>query len=713
MAAFNYLVNVTGDCSQNSSGIVSVLPNGGTPPYTVEWNNPSLPPADVVNGVASVRTGLPFGTYSIRLNDSTLPTNNQFYINVPVSSGVCATVVSTQNTTCGIANGSVVLGSSSDYSSTKFFVYSGDGTYVSSGTTTNQPTVTIGDLSAGTYYATVIDIGGCTGQSQNFIINQSTQLNYGIYSVDNSTCANIPNGKLYVTGLTGSGPYTYVWNTSATTSSATGLTQGSYSVTVTDSLGCSKSETAIVGVVSPLGFGTFTSVQPTCFSSDGSVTITVTGGTAPFYYSASTGDVAISYLSSYTLSGLSSGSINFQVTDAGLCSFIAGTTLVTPEGISSVSVTSSNATCSSTDGQITVTVIGGSLPLTYTLIYPNGDTLNISNNQSAQVFSNLESGTYTVIVQDSTGCAFTQEVVIIAENKFTISTNAISTSCNQSNGQIQISTTTGYTLPLDYSVDGLYNIIDTNLTATTFNNLSGGTHVVTVTDADGCTQTANVYVPYSQPLDFSLYSTSCGDGGSGTITAFITSGNPPFTFNWSDNVPNEPQQIQVSGLTAGTYSLTVVDSNSCSLLRTTSINCDTNYVSYQTYVMGAEIFNISSPTKFGLLQMLNEGFYDLTTGNTSCDLVSATFTAKVSVEPLGLTSSQTFFTSTSLVNAPTDNQYYNTVRSLLLSIPGVGNVTIDQLNNQITIETSRGNTSLEGQEIIIDLVIVYDIMCLS
>jgi hypothetical protein len=129
--------------------------------------------------------------------------------------------------------------------------------------------------------------------------------------------------------------------------------------------------------------------------------------------------------------------------------------------------------------------------------------------------------------------------------------------------------------------------------------------------------------------------------------------------------------------------------------------------------MGAEIFNISSPTKFGLLQMLNEGFYDLTTGNTSCDLVSATFTAKVSVAPLGLTSSQTFFTSTSLVNAPTDNQYYNTVRSLLLSIPGVGNVTIDQLNNQITIETSRGNTSLEGQEIIIDLIIVYDIMCLS
>jgi hypothetical protein len=234
-----------------------------------------------------------------------------------------------------------------------------------------------------------------------------------------------------------------------------------------------------------------------------------------------------------------------------------------------------------------------------------------------------------------------------------------------------------------------------------------------VTDADGCAQTANVYVPYSQPLDFSLYSTSCGSGNNGTITAFITSGNPPFLFNWSDNVLNEPQQIQVSGLTAGTYSLTVVDSNSCSLTRNTTIVCETNYVSYQTYVMGAEVFNISSPTKFGLLQMLNEGFNDLTSGNTNCDLITATYTAKVSVNPLGLNSSQTFFTSTSLVNAPSDNQYYNTVRSLLLAIPGIGNVTIDQLNNQITIETSKNNTSLEGQEIIIDLVIVYDIMCLS
>jgi hypothetical protein len=111
--------------------------------------------------------------------------------------------------------------------------------------------------------------------------------------------------------------------------------------------------------------------------------------------------------------------------------------------------------------------------------------------------------------------------------------------------------------------------------------------------------------------------------------------------------------------------------------------------------------------------MLNEGYSDLTAGNTNCDLVSAIFTAKVTVQPLGTVVTNSFFTATSLIDAPSDNLWYNTIRNLLLSITGVGRVTIDELNNQITIETSRGNNSLNGQEIIVELVINYDIMCLT
>jgi hypothetical protein len=247
----------------------------------------------------------------------------------------------------------------------------------------------------------------------------------------------------------------------------------------------------------------------------------------------------------------------------------------------------------------------------------------------------------------------------------------------------------------------------------TFNNLTAGNHIVSVSDADDCIQTANILILGSSPLDFSLYSTSCGTGNSGKITAFINQGVTPFSFYWSDNVPNNPQQIQVSGLTGGTYSLTVVGNDGCSLARTTTISCNVSLTSYQTYVMGAEVFNIESPTKFGILQMLNEGFYDLTIDNTGCDLVSATFTAKVSVTPLDLTTSETFYTSTSLGNVPDDNLYYDTITQLLLSIPGIGSVVVNPSNNIITIETARGNDTLIGQEIVIDLIIEYDIICLT
>ena len=711
MAVLNYNVAVTGDCSNNNSGALNLYVSAGSPPYTVQFISPSYASQTITTGPASL-AGLASNVYQIRVNDSSLPTNNEFLINVPISSGVCGSIAAVQNTTCGVNNGSVTGSSTSLYSSTDFFLYDVNDNYIKSANTVTNSAV-FGELSAGTYYLGVRDLGGCTAFTPTFIVEESENLNYGLYVVPNSSCGGSPIGKIFVTGQTGLAPFTYLWNNGQTGSTITGLTSGLYSVTVTDGYGCTLSKSGTITDVNPIGLGLFTATSPTCLQSNGVINMTITGGTEPFYYSASTGDVLVSYSRTFSISGLSAGQYNFLVTDAGLCQMTAGITLETPEGLTSVTVQGQNSTCSTNNGSITVSVVGGTAPYTYTLIYPNGNQLNISNSQTTQFFQNLSGGTYTVFVSDNSGCSFTEELTLLAINKFTISTQVLGTSCNQNNGSVTIFTSPGATLPLDYSVDGIQNVIDTNLSAVTFNNLSSGTHVITVTDADNCAQTTNILVPSSQQLNYSLVSTSCGSGNSGKITAFITSGEPPFSFNWSDNVPNEPQQIQVSGLTGGTYSLTVVDANGCSLTRNTTISCNSNYVSYQSYVMGAEIFNIESPTKFGLLQMLNEGYFDLTSGNTSCDLISATFTAKVSVNPSGIVASQNFFTSTSLVQVPTDNDWYNTVRTLLLGIPGVGGVTINATNNQITIETSKNNTSLEGQEIVIDLIIGYDIICLS
>jgi hypothetical protein len=709
--AFNYTINVTGDCQNNASGIINLILTGGTVPYAVQWIDPVLNTDIVLSSVT--KTNLYGTTYTVQVTDSSLPTNQVEIINIPVSNGVCCSILGVQDTTCSQNNGSVTGTSTTQYSSTNYYLYHGDGVY-SQSATTNQDSVVFGSLTAGTYYMTVQDLGGCTGRSQNFIVEESVPLNYGLYMVPNSSCGGQPLGKLTVTGLTGQPPFSYLWNNGATGSTITGLTSGSYFVTVTDGYGCQLSQSENVSDVNPIGFGLFTSVPPTCFAANGVITLTITGGTAPYYYSASTGQVEISYSQTFSISGLSSGSYGFLVTDAGFCQLSVNTSIVSPNGISSVSVQTTNSTCSSTNGEVTISVIGGVTPYTYTIVYPTGDVVNSSGTQTVQLFENLSAGTYSVGVSDDSGCSYLDEVYIMTDNKYTILTSVTGTSCNQVNGLIGITVSTGATLPLNYSIDnGLYDILNTNLTAVTFNNIAAGTHKVTVTDASGCAQSSSVLITGSERLDYSLYSTSCGTGNSGKITAFINSGTPPFSFYWSDNVPNNPQQIQVSGLTGGTYSLTIVDDGGCSLVRTASISCFASLTSYQTYVMGEEVFNIESPTRFGLLQMLNEGFSDLTSDNERCDLVSATFTAKVSVTPLGLTTSELFFTTNSLNVVPTDNEYYDTIKQLLLSVPGVGNVTINALTNQITIETTRGNDTLDGQEIIIDLIIEYDIMCLN
>ena len=712
MATFDYNILVTGDCLNTNVGSISLSLTGGTPPYTVEWLIPELLPNDLITTEPAIKTGLSATTYAVRVNDSTLPINEEFYINIPVSSGVCATILGVQGTTCSENNGSVTGTSTSDYSSTTFYLYHGDGVF-SQSATTSQSTIEFGSLTAGTYYMTVLDLGGCTGQSASFIVEESEPLNYGLYAVPNSSCGGNAMGKIMITGLTGTPPYSYLWTTSATGSTVTGLTAGIYSVDVTDYYGCVLTKTATISDVPPIGLGIFTATEPTCFSADGVLTIQITGGTAPYYYSASTGQVVVQYPTSWSISGLSPGNYSFQVTDAALCTIVVGTTLTSPNGITSVSISTQGSTCSSSEGSITVSVNGGSSPYIYTLIYPGGNVLNVSNNQTTQLFSNLSSGTYGVSVQDQSGCFYMDEVTLFATNTFTISTETTGTTCNRSNGYILVNKSEGGSSPFDYSLDGLVNIIDTTLSAITFDNVSVGQHTITVTDSTGCTQTTQVYVEASSPLDYSLYSTSCGTGSDGSLTAFISEGTPPFSYTWSSNVPGNPQDILAQGLTAGTYSLIIVDDNGCSLSRTTNITCDATYVSYQTYVMGSELFNIQSQTKYGLLQMLNDGYDDLTSGNTSCSLISADYTVKVSVNPLGLTTSQSFYTATSLIDAPSDNLYYDTVVDLLNTIPGIGVITVDSANNQITIQTSTDSSTLDGQEIIIELIIVYDIICLS
>jgi hypothetical protein len=702
---FSYELNITGAC-ETGLGRVEIVPTGGVAPYTFNWYSPNL-------GTGAIKTGLPAGTYLVRANDSAVPVNAQFYINVTVGGCICVDIVNVNPTTCGLDNGSVTATTTSSSSTVTYRLYNSADTLIDT-VTALQPYGIFSNVGAGSYYITATDTSGGFGTSQSFIIQDSNPLDFGLYVVPNASCddAGTPIGKIFVTGQTGTGPYTYLWSNGRTTSSITGLTEGVYSVQVTDSGGCSTTKQGTVTRVNALAFGSFTAVPPTCFENDGSLTLTVVGGTEPFYYSASTGNQIVSYSRQFTLSNIGNGTYEFAVTDAGLCKLYVGTTLQSEGGISSVSVTGQNSNCSQNDGQITVTIVGGVTPYIITLVNPDGDSTEIVGDQTVNIFSNLGPGTYSVFVQDTLGCVYTTEVTLVSQDKFAVSVDVIAATCNQLNGTATVTVTSDYELPLTYSIDGIETIIDTNLTTVVFDNVSVGQHLMTVTDESGCSINQPFTIISSPPVEFSLYSTSCGTAAQGSITALISSGTPPFTFNWSNNVAGNPQQITVNGLTGGTYSLVVEDANGCSYGALTTIECTQNYVSFQTYTMGTDEFTIVSPTKCGIIQILNDGFADLTEGYSGCVLNSAEFIAKVQVQPQGTVLTNLFYTGYSLIDVPSDNLWYTTIESMLESIVGIVDVIIDPLNNQIKI-IADSSSGIIDQQIIVELVIVYDIECES
>ena len=709
MADLFYSLSVTGDCTNASNGAINISIASGTPPYNVQWVSPNL--GYDLGVFSSFRDNLSYGTYSVSITDSTLPINNQTLVNIPVSNGVCCYVSGVQGTTCGLNNGVVTGTSSSDYSSTNFYLFnSGDTLLSSANTTTNL--VFFQNLTAGTYYMVALDAGGCTGRSETFVVEDSTELNFGLYVVDNAACGYTPLGKIYVTGETGTAPYTYQWNNGETGSFITGLTEGAYSVRVTDAFGCSKFSAATVSNVPPISIVAFQSTPPSCLSNNGSLTVITTGGTLPFYYSASTGYVEISYSPTLTLSGLGAGQYGFTITDAAYCSVYGATNVATPSGMSYVTVSTTNSTCSYLDASIEISLGGGNNPYTYTLIYPDTSTKSVTTNLQFNLFSNLSAGTYTVTVDDASGCTFVGYYTVSAQSQFTISTTTTGTTYGQTNGSIEVITYSGGTAPYNYSLDGITNILQTALTAVTFNGVSYGQHTISVSDAIGCTQTIAAYVDYTPPVDFILYPTNAGTGSGGTITTLISSGVPPFTFYWSDNVSGNPQTIMVENLTAGTYSLIIVDSNNSSLKRETIVTGSQSFSSYETYIMGEQKFELDSNSKYGPSKMFNEGYYDLTSGNTGCVLSSATFTTVVIVNPYGTEITDTFYTSTSLLDYPADNLWYDSIQNLLMTVIGVGGVTINEENNQILITSDNTNYAAATTiDLKVYLVIDYNINC--
>ena len=707
MANFEYEFSVTGDCSNNGSGAIYISLSGGVEPYTIDWVDPNI-------GTGSTKTGLDAGVYIVRANDSLGDVNNEFYINIIVSSGGCISVSSVSATTCGQNNGVISISGQSTAYPITINLYSGD-TIVQSAVTTNGE-LSFVNLAPGVYRTYYEDYGGCSGYSESVIVNSSTSVDYGFFVVDDTNCFG-PTGKLQITGLTGSVPFTYLWSDGSTGTTITGLTASTYSVTVSDSAGCSVTKSVEVETADPLQIVSFQTVSPSCFAADGSVNIIITGGTGPFFYSGTNGTTLISYATNLIFTGFTPGTAIFTVTDSALCSVTGSVYLQPNAGFSVLSINTQNSICSASGGTISVNVLGNG-PFIYTLVKPDLSTESFTTNLTTQNYTDLDSGEYTVIISNTNGCVFTQDVTLFTNDKFSITTTLSATTCGQDNGSCFVQVGTGYTGVLDMILTKnnipVIQYIDVPQSAVTFNGLSSGSYTLQVRDEDNCSVYQSFSISSSSSLDYGMESTSCGDSGSGgTITVSVFSGTPPFTYQWSDNVPIGQSGPSISNLTGGTFSVTVSDSSGCTLTRSVIVPCTPFIAGYQVVPVISSGFNTTVNNKRDFDTMVNEGFYDLTTGNTNCVLSAATYIATIEVS--GNTYQQSFYTGTTLTDVPTESQWVDALESILSGITGVASYTVNPQTNIIEVKSDcDGNTDpLSDSEFIVGLRIEYNIICES
>ena len=320
------------------------------------------------------------------------------------------------------------------------------------------------------------------------------------------------------------------------------------------------------------------------------------------------------------------------------------------------------------------------------------------------------------MIDNNSGCVYTGVTTVTNVNLFTITAVTTNTTCGLNDGTLQILTTSGGTLPYTYQITG-YAISPIN----SYNNLPSGSYNVTVTDANGCSQITTAYVGPSNSVFFNLLSTQPVNGNDGQITTLLSSGYPPFTYNWSSNV-NSQTGATVTNLSAGTYTLQVVDSSGCTYSKTILLSGTILLGNYQVYnISDTNFVNTGISGRRGIGQMYNEGFFDLTYNDLGCVINGAEFIIETSVN--GVIKQYFFYNSIGIYDYPTDIEWINVIKLMLLTYPDIGEVDIDIVKNKITIVNdckdinkscvpTKFNT-LSDAKVIINLIINYDISCVE
>lgn len=377
------------------------------------------------------------------------------------------------------------------------------------------------------------------------VTNPCPTLTIATSSQTNVACFGNTTGSATVSATGGQAPYSYSWNPGALSGpTQSSLAAGTYTISVTDANLCPGTTTVTITQPTSALSTSATATNTNCGAATGTATASPSGGTTGYLYSWSP-----SGGTGATATNLAAGTYTVTVTDANGCQATASA-IVNANGGPSISLVSSqNSSCNgANDGSIVVSGSGGSGSLTYSWA-PGGLT---GTTQNA-----LAPGTYTITVQDASGCSNSTTVTITEPTAISLtSSNIVGSVCGSSNGSATVNATGGtggYTY--SWSPSG-----GTNASAS---SLASGVYIVNVEDNSSCTETISVSIPSIGGPTVTLQSSSdasCFGGNDGTATVTQTGGSAPYTYAWT---PTGGTGATAINLSAGTYSVAVTDNTGC------------------------------------------------------------------------------------------------------------------------------------------------------
>jgi gliding motility-associated-like protein len=515
------IVSSTNTTCSGSNGSATGGASGGTPPYTYSWNNNTYTGATI--------SGLAPGLYTLTVTDNKGCTATTT-VQISTSSSMAVVMSKTDATCNGAANGTASVVATGG---TQPYTYSWAPSGGLNATTT--------PVTAGNYIVTVTDAMGCV-MFGNVTIGEPTAVLATITNQVNVNCNGLATGTATVGGSGGTGPYTYLWSNGQTTTTATNLSAGTYTITVTDTKGCIDTAHVNITQPAPVTVQILTQANATCSQTNGTISVVGQGGTQPYTYNWSNNQTTS------TITNLGPGTYTVTVKDVNNCVGTATITIQQSTALSLNTATSDVSCFGLTDGWASAQPQTGVPPYNY--MWSNGDTDSLAQG--------LAAGTYTIDIQDATGCPGTANVIITEPTSPLAAaiTNVADVKCFGANDGTALAAGSGGTAPYTY----LWNTGSTNANP---NNMAPGNYTVVVTDDHGCTDSANTQITEPAELFLTAQATasSCEGANMGTADAVATGGTTPYSIAWATTPPQNG--TSATGMNPGTYNVTVTDGNGC------------------------------------------------------------------------------------------------------------------------------------------------------